>query len=63
MEKGQVCGCPHHKFLPGLVVLFGLLSLLGFYNVVSMGFVAVGEPVLIIVFGLFMMFQNKCKCC
>ena len=65
MEKGNemMCGCPHHKVVPGLVILFGLLFLLGAYEVVTMRLVQIGWPILVILAGLMKMSQGNCKCC
>lgn len=57
------CGCPHHKALPALVIVFGLLFLLGNMNVVTAGFVQTGWPVLVILGGLVKLTKKMCKCC
>ena len=59
----QKCGCPHHKIVPGLVVLFGLLFLLQAFGMVADRTVMIGWPVLVILAGLQKMFEAKCKCC
>ncbi len=58
----QKCGCPHHKVLPIFVVLLGLLFLLRALGVVTMHFVDVGWPILVIAAGLTKMFSHKCRC-
>lgn len=60
---GPKCPCPHHKVVPGLVVLFGLLFLLHAYGTFSNQFVMVAWPVLVIVAGLMKMSTGMCKCC
>ena len=60
--KGM-CGCPHHKVMGVLVVLFALLFLLGAYGVVAERTVAVGWPLLLLVGGLMKLSDGKCKCC
>lgn len=62
-EGKNLCKCPHHKMIPGLVVLFGLLFLLHALGVVTEGLVSVVWPVLVILVGLQKMMQGKCKCC
>ena len=59
----KTCGCPHHKALPVLVILFGLLFLLSNMNVVSSSMVSTWWPVLVIAGGLVKLMKNKCKCC
>lgn len=60
-ERENVCGCPHHKMIPALVTLFGLVFLLGTLGVMSMGTVNVVWPIIVIVAGLTKM--GGCKCC
>ncbi len=61
--KCNQCGCPHHKAMPVLVILFGLLFLLGNMNVVSHSMVSMWWPVLIIAGGFVKLTKNMCKCC
>ena len=60
---GQKCGCPHHKIIPALVVLFGLLFLLQAVNVVSTETVAIVWPIIVMAAGLNKMASGMCKCC
>ena len=62
-DKAMMCGCPHHKIVPGLVILFGLLFLLGAYDVFTMRTVQIVWPILVIVAGLMKISQGSCKCC
>ena len=57
------CGCPHHKIIPALVVLFGLLFLLQAVNVVSPELVAIVWPIIVLLAGLMKMAKGACKCC
>jgi len=59
--KGKVCNCPHHKMVPALIVLVGLDFLLGALGVLTMSFVAITWPILVIIAGItkFM----RCGCC
>ena len=63
MGEKNVCGCPHHKIFPGLVVLFGLVFLLGALGVITSQTVAIMWPVIVIVAGLKKMMKRRCKCC
>ena len=71
MEEGKkcegcgkgMCGCPHHKMLPILGVLFGLLFLLGAYGWLSDRTVSVGWPLLVLVGSLSKLMGGKCSCC
>jgi len=58
------CKCPCHK-MPGiLIVLIGVLFLLEAFDVVTPHVVAVGWPILLILFGLKKMCpKGMCKCC
>lgn len=63
MMQGKTCTCMHHKIVPILVVLFGLLFLLGAFGTVSARTVEVGWPILVILAGLMKMSERMCKCC
>ncbi len=65
MNQGgaKVCGCPHHKVVPGLIVLFGLAFLALDFGWLSMAQVMWIWPVLIILGGLTKIFGSGCKCC
>lgn len=58
-----MCGCPHHKAVPGLIVLIGLLFLLNAFGAISQTVVMAGWPILLIFIGLSKMFGHKCGCC
>ena len=57
------CKCPHHKMIPGIVILFGLTLLIGVLGVISLEAVSIVLPVLIILGGLQKMMGGMCKCC
>ena len=59
----NVCKCSHHKFIPGLMVLFGLLFLGRAMGWVSMELVDWGWPIIVMVGGILKMMEGKCKCC
>ena len=64
MKKGaNMCACPHHKFIPGLVTLFGILFLLGNLGIITENLVMNGWPILVILAGLMKMGEGKCTCC
>ena len=63
MGTGMVCRCPHHKVIPGLIVLFGLTFLLGATGVLSSYAVSIIWPILIVLGGLMKLFKGACKCC
>lgn len=61
--SGGKCDCSHHKAIPVLIVLFGLLFLLEALNVVMADVVSVVWPILVIIGGLMKLFGSNCKCC
>ncbi|MDP3956398.1 MAG: DUF5668 domain-containing protein [bacterium] len=60
---GRGCGCMHHKIVPLLVVVFGLVFLLGALDMMSMATVGMIWPVLVILGGLTKLSEGMCKCC
>ncbi len=63
MEQGKTCNCPHHSVVPLLIALIGADLLLGATNVLTVAFVSVSWPILLILIGLMKMTGRKCKCC
>ncbi len=63
MQQGKVCKCPHHKMMPILVILFGLVFLLGNMGVLSWALVGLVWPVLVIAAGGMKLAKGMCKCC
>ena len=63
MNKGKTCGCPHHKVIPALVILFALDFLLANNGVVSQEFLAMSWPILIGIGGIMKLTSGSCKCC
>lgn len=57
------CKCMHHKFVPGLVFLFGALFLLHNLGYVASGFVDLAWPSLVALAGLSKLSSGMCKCC
>jgi len=55
------CTCSHHKVMPVLVTLFGVVFLLGNLNVLGADFVNVAWPIIVIIGGLAKL--KSCKCC
>ncbi len=63
MQQGKKCDCPHHKVVPVLTILFGLIFLLANWGVLTWSFVGWAWPVLVIIAGGTKLGENKCKCC
>ena len=61
--QGGVCKCPHHKVVPTLVVLFGLMFLLEALGFISTSTVDVVWPLFVIAGGLMKLTGGMCKCC
>jgi hypothetical protein len=61
-QQGK-CGCPHHKFIPLLMVPFALTFLLGTFEVFTPRTVSIIWPILVGAAGIQKMFEYKCKCC
>jgi hypothetical protein len=61
--KCSTCSCVHHKTVPALIVLLGLLFLLEAFSVFSAKVVGIVWPILLILIGLQKMFGHCCKCC
>jgi len=59
MKAGKTCSCTHHKVKPWLVILLGLDFFLGAVGVLTMGFVSITWPILLIIWGCTMF----CGCC
>ncbi|MDZ4260079.1 MAG: DUF5668 domain-containing protein [Candidatus Sungbacteria bacterium] len=59
----NVCQCLHHKTIPIIIIVFGVLFLLGALEVVSARIVSIAWPLLVIVGGCQKMMGGKCKCC
>lgn len=63
MGGKNMCGCPHHKAIPVLVILFGLVFLLGNWGILTWSFVGMAWPIIVIVGGLTKLTSKMCKCC
>lgn len=61
--QGKVCGCNHHMTKPMLLLLLGVDFLLGSLGVLTMGFVQITWPIIIILIAVMMMMGRNCKCC
>lgn len=57
------CKCMHHKVVPAMISLIGLVLLLGALNIVAEGTVAVLWPIFLLVAGLTKLSKGACKCC
>lgn len=63
MSACEMCKCPHHKIIPILITLIGVLFLLSSLNIVGEKVAMIGWPILVILIGLNKMMSGKCKCC
>jgi len=63
MSQGMSCKCPHHRMVPILAFLLGLLFLLGALGYVAAHTVSIVWPILVMVGGLTKMSKGMCKCC
>ncbi len=62
MNDGM-CKCPHHKIVPILVILLGLVFLLQALDVISTGLAEIAWPILIILIGGQKLMGGACSCC
>ncbi len=60
---GGHCGCGHHKVVPILIILLGLVFLLAQVNVLTWAFADVTWPILVIIAGCVKLFGGSCTCC
>jgi len=58
-----MCGCPHHKAGPLLIVLIGVTFLLGALGYITANAVAVTWPILLILLGGMKLSRGMCGCC
>ncbi len=61
--SGMVCKCNHHKVVPMMVFLIGLVLLLGALNILSSNLVSILWPAFLTIAGFMKMMEGKCKCC
>lgn len=59
----SMCGCPHHKMVPLLIFIIGLLFFLNTVNVITTSALNMLWPIALMVAGLTKMMAHKCKCC
>ncbi len=62
MNSAAACSCVHHKVVPVLIVLLGLTFLLQACNVLTVAFVTIAWPILVIVIGLVKLKSGSCRC-
>jgi len=61
-SHGQVCGCPHHKVTPSVLIAIGgaiLLDNAGMFP--GLGILVAGIGLAII--GGIKLFEDRCRCC
>ena len=59
----NMCKCPHHKMIPMLIFVIGLLFFLNAVGVVTANALAILWPIAVMLAGLMKMMKGKCKCC
>ena len=59
----NTCKCPHHKMIPMLIFVIGLLFFLNAIDVVTASALAILWPIAVMLAGLMKMMKGKCKCC
>ncbi len=62
-DGAMMCKCPHHKVVPLMITLIGVVFLLGNMGTMSMQTVGIVWPVLVIVIGVMKLMKGACKCC
>jgi len=62
MDKGM-CKCPHHKIVPLMVFIIGLLFFLNVLNILTTSALNMLWPIALMIAGLMKMMSRKCKCC
>jgi hypothetical protein len=62
-ETGTGCGCPCHKATGVLTIIFGLIFLLGAFDLISQHAVSIAWPIIVILVGAKKVTQGMCKCC
>ena len=62
LMHGETCKCVHHKFVPMLVVIFGVLFFLHAIGSLSSQTLNYMWPVIVILVGVMKMSDNMCKC-
>ncbi|MDP3779358.1 MAG: hypothetical protein Q8R30_04940 [bacterium] len=59
----NTCGCPHHKIVPMMIFIIGLLFLLNVLNVITAMALSWLWPIALMIAGLMKMMGGGCKCC
>ncbi len=59
----KVCKCPHHKMMPILLIVAGLVFLAGNMGWLSAYWVGIIWPLLLIIAGIKKLVMRMCKCC
>ena len=60
---GKVCNCPHHKAIPVIILLIGLVILLSAFNLWSGQAETIVIGLLVIIAGFVKLKSASCKCC
>ncbi|OHA33177.1 MAG: hypothetical protein A2928_03110 [Candidatus Taylorbacteria bacterium RIFCSPLOWO2_01_FULL_45_15b] len=65
-DSRNICACPHHKALPILLIVFGLIWLLRALDILGTYFGYVSEIILaitVVVGGGIWLGSRRCNCC
>ncbi|MFA5946588.1 MAG: DUF5668 domain-containing protein [Patescibacteria group bacterium] len=63
MHDGGMCGCPHHKLVPLIIVIVGVAFLLQTLGVLTAATVSMVWPIGLIMIGLMKLSSGMCGCC
>ncbi len=59
----NMCKCPHHKVIPMMIFIIGLLFLLNVLNVITAMALSWLWPIAVMIIGLMKMMKGSCQCC
>ena len=63
MGDGKVCKCVHHKVVPWMIILIGLVVLLGAFNILTGMWQMILVGLFLVVIGGTKLNSHKCGCC
>ena len=59
----KVCNCPHHKVVPIMIIIIGLVILVGAFSMLTFQWASILIGVALIVIGGTKLGSRSCKCC
>lgn len=59
----NMCKCPHHKIVPLIIFVIGLLFFLNAVNVITVSALNILWPLAVMIAGLMKMMSRRCACC